>query len=216
MDTTQFSTIVIDCDGVLVNHCQGILGQINELQQNLPQEIPFQQSLIQQYLNHYYSLSSSLDENGFCASHCFTFQTIMSGIGIKTSWKKTFQFGRNMRYWPIYEDSYGALQYFKKFFRVFVRCDREPEDVARLIKNLGIEHSDIIIRDYNNQGLKNELLRKGEDIESCLLITTPRLAELTEFPNIQVIRRSTIFSHNDSGQRSLARLVFDHQDHLRS
>ncbi len=216
MDSTQFSTLIIDCDGVLVNHCQGILGKMNEIQQDLPQDIVFQQSLIQHYLNHYYSLSNSLDENGFCASHGFTFRKMMSEANIQTSWKKTFQFGRTIRSWPIYEDSYGALQYFKKFFRVYVRCDREPEDVYNLVENLGISHSKLIIRNHNNQGLKQHLRLKGENIESCLLITTPRLAELTEFPNIQIIRRTTIFSQKDSGQRSLARLVFDHQDHLRS
>ncbi len=216
MDSTQFSTLIIDCDGVLINHCQGILGKMNDIQQDLPQDIIFQQSLIQRYLNHYYSLSHSLDENGFCASHGFTFQKMMSEANIQTSWKKTFQFGRAIKDWPIYEDSYGALQYFRKFFRVFVRCDREPEDIEKLIKTLGINHTELLIRDYNNQELKNELLRKGENLESCLLITTPRLAELTEFPNIQVIRRATIFSHKDSGQRSLARLVFDHQEHLRN
>jgi len=216
MDSTQFSTIVIDCDGILVNHCQGILSRINELQQNLPQEMPRQESLIHRYLNHYYSLSSSLDENGFCASHCFTFQKVMSDASVKTSWKKTFQFGRTIRHWPVYEDSYGALQYFKKFFRVYIRCDREPEDIPFLIKSLGIEHSDIIIRSQYNHGLINELLKKGEQVENCLLLTTQRLSELTEFPNIQVIRRATIFSQTDSGQRSLARLVFDHQDYLRS
>jgi len=216
MDSTQFSTMVIDCDGVLVNHCQGILSKINELQQDLPQDMPLQESLIHQYLNQYYSLSSSLEENGFCASHCFTFQKVMSEANLKTSWKKTFQFGRTIRNWPVYEDSYGALQYFKKFFRVYIRCDREPEDVPFLVKSLGIEQSDLIIRSHNNQGLTNELLRKGVDIDSCLLLTTSRLAELTEFPNIQVIRRTTIFSQKNSDQRSLARLVFDHQDYLRS
>lgn len=216
MDSKRFGTIVIDCDGVLVNHCQGVLSKMNELQQELSQESQFQECLIHQYFNHYYSLSDTLDENGFCASHCFTYQKVMSNIKIKTTWKKTFQFGRTIRTWPIYEDAYGALQYFKKFFRIYIRCDRDPEDIPYLINNLGIEAADIIIRNHHNNGLISALDKKGEDIQHCLLLTTPRLAKLTNFPNVQVIRRATIFSHNDTNQRSLACLVFDHQTQLRN
>lgn len=216
MNITQFSTLVIDCDGILVNHCQGILTSIHNLQRNLPQDTKFKQAMLQFYLKHYYQLSERLEQNGFFASHCFAFQATMSNLHEDTSWKNTLSFGRTMSQWPIYEDSFGALQYFKKFFRVFIRCDREPEDIDYLIENLGITRNNLIIRTKDNGSLLEELKLRGENIDSCLLFTTPYLAQLTDFPNIQLFQRSKILNTNHYHHSSLAQQVFQHQNHLRS
>ncbi|CAM3655489.1 hypothetical protein VA7868_04129 [Vibrio aerogenes CECT 7868] len=216
MDITKYKTLIIDCDGILVNHFHGILTKLYELQQNLPQDISYQTNLIQRYLDHYYHLSDALDQNGFCASHCFTFQSLMKQDQQNQDWRMTFRFGRTIKHWPLYEDAYGALHYLKKFFRVFIRCDREPEDIPYLIENLGITQKDLIIRGSQANDLHNVLATQGHDIESALLLTTPHLAHMTSFPNTRVIHRYRIPSSDQPTGESLADLVIEHQNILRN
>ncbi|SHO55976.1 HAD family hydrolase [Vibrio quintilis] len=216
MDITQYKTLVIDCDGVLINHFHGILTKLYELQQDLPQNISYQEFLIQSYLDHYYDLSDSLSQNGFCASHCFTFQALMQRYKLNQDWKRTFRFGRTIKHWPLYEDAYGALHYLKKFFRVLIRCDREPEDIPYLIENLGINQEDLIIRGSEESDLSTTLSSQGNEVGSTLLLTTPHLAKITAFPNTKVIRRYPVSSSDHGSAESLADLVIEHQNILRS
>ncbi|MDC0610257.1 hypothetical protein OAP63_05945 [Vibrio sp.] len=216
MDITTFDTLIIDCDGILVNHYQGILNKIYELQKNLPQDIPYQESVIHQYLKHYYNLSDSIYENGFCVTHCFSFQTLMNELKATSNWKHTFQFGRAVNQWPMYEDAYGALHYLKKFYRVLIRCDREPEDIPQIIKSLAITEHELIIREHFDSDLSNTIRSLGLNTHTTLLLTTPHLAELTQFPNTRVIHRSAVFLPENANRESLAKFVLEHQTALRS
>jgi hypothetical protein len=216
MNITDFETIVIECDGILINHYQGILNKIYELQQNLPQNIPFKKSLIQDYIDHYHNQSQSLDDNGFCALHCFTYQTLMKQNQVAFNWKRTFQFGRAMKHWPMYEDAYGALHYLKKFFNVLIRCDREPEDIPNIINNLKISEQDLIIRSEQKDGLSDALSLRGLNSASTLLITTPDIAKINAFPNTRVVRRHQFKPEPDAQNESLADLVLEHQNLIRN
>ncbi|MCE0494968.1 hypothetical protein [Vibrio salinus] len=216
MDITNFKTIIIECDGILINHYQGILNKIYELQQNLPQNIPFKKSLIRDYMEHYHNKSDSLTDNGFCALHCFTFQALMEQNQISFNWKRTFQFGRAMKHWPLYEDAYGALHYLKKFFKILIRCDREPEDIPYIINDLDIQSNDLIIRNDKEDGLIDELKFREIDVSSCLLITTPDIAKTNPFPNTKIIHRNQFKQNSDSHGDTLASLVVEHQNAIRN
>lgn len=216
MDITKFTTIIIDCDGILVNHYKGILSKIYDLEQDLPQDIPSQEAIINQYLNHYYGLSESLLSNGFPASHGFAYQSIMKEHNRQSTWRKTFQFGRAMTKWPLYEDAYGALHYLKKFFNIFIRLDMETEDLPHIIKSLEMNREDLIIRGHKTGELLNTLEGKGEVIDDCLLLTTPNLAEVTQFPNVRILHRSPLCTPGTSSTESLANLVIEHQNTIRN
>ncbi|CAG8999744.1 MAG: hypothetical protein CENE_01723 [Candidatus Celerinatantimonas neptuna] len=212
MDITQYDTIVIDCDGILINHAQGILTNIYELQQDLPQNIAYRNDLIQRYFEHYYGLSDSISENGFCASHCFAFQQVMKHLSVRTNWREALRFARSVNDWPVFEDAYGALHYLRKFFHVLVRCDREPEDVPSIVDKFNINHRDIIIRTPGEDAIKSAIVRLGQSADTCLHLTSPFLAPLSSFENIQIIRRNDPAYESDD---SLARVVMEHQSHLR-
>lgn len=216
MDIVNYETIVIECDGILVNHYQGILNKIYELQQNLPQNIPFKRSLIQTYLDYYHNQSGSVEEYGFCALHCFSFQALMESYHFDVNWRRTFQFGRAMKHWPLFEDAYGALHYFKKFFHVLLRCDREPEDIHHIINKLGISKQALIVRNETKNGLADELNSRGINIETTLLITTADIAENCHFPNTKIIHRSNFKEEISSKNESLASLVVQHQNTIRN
>jgi 2-haloacid dehalogenase len=241
MDITNFKAIIIDCDGILVNHHQGILTKIFDLQQNLPQDIPSQRKLLQHYLDHYYSLSPELNKNGFAATHCFAYQKLMEndllmGNGqpiesdhfmksdqfienyqIEFTWKKAFRFVRSVSDWPNYEDAFGALQYLKKFFRVFVRCDRDREDIPSLLERLNLAENDVIPRSPNENQLKQFLDDQSIDPQSCLALTTPYLLSYTQLPHVKVLQRQTTGDNYEKAHadQTLASLVIAHQEKLR-
>ncbi|MGP8305260.1 hypothetical protein [Vibrio sp. YIC-376] len=216
MDITKFTTIIIDCDGILVNHYKGILRKIYDLDQDLPQDIPSQKTIIKQYLDYYYGLSESLVSNGFLASHGFAYQFIMKELNRQYNWRKTFQFGRAMTRWPLYEDAYGALHYLKKFFKVFIRLDIEPEDLPHILKSLELNKEELIIRGQETSALSKILEEKGESIDDCLLLTTTSLAEVTQFPNVRILHRSPLYAPDTTKTESLASLVIEHQNTIRS
>lgn len=213
MDITQYDTIVMDCDGILINHAQGILANMYELQQDLPQNIADRHDLIQRYLDYYYGLSDSICENGFCASNCFTFQQVMKQLDVRVNWREALRFARSVNDWPLFEDAYGALHYLRKFFHVLVRCDRDPEDVSHLVEKLHINHRDIIVRMPPSHSLNAALVSRGYDADTCLHLTSPFLAALSSFENTQVIRRNDPSYGSDD---SLASVVMSHQNCLRN
>ncbi|MEI8634777.1 hypothetical protein P4S72_27450 [Vibrio sp. PP-XX7] len=132
MRLTDYRVLLIDCDGVLIDHHGGIGSHLSVLQQNLPHKMKPQQACLAQYDAHVEALNPSLPELGFSALHCFAYQQFMQAQGTPVNWKESLHFARSIVDWPQYEDAFGALRYLRKFYNIIVRCDREPEDLPPL------------------------------------------------------------------------------------
>ena len=210
MSDRQIQLVILDCDGVLINHHQGFLLNLYKLRQDMPQDILSQQKAINHYDERYVHYLRQLPELGFCAIQCFCFADVLTHFGLQAQWREMLHFARSIGKWPKFEDAFGALHYLKKFYRVMVRCDREKEDVEYLKQKFQLSPNDILLRDSEPDQIQRHLRSLGLTDDQAVVVTNPINAQTLTFPHVRVLSRA-----GSSTKESLATLIFEHQENLR-
>ncbi|MZI94953.1 hypothetical protein F9817_17385 [Vibrio sp. CAIM 722] len=210
MKKKELEVLILDCDGVLINHHQGFLTNLYNLRQDLPQNSVTRRAAITAFETAYAKYIERLPELGFSAIQCFCFAEVLEHFSRETNWREMLHYSRSIGKWPDYEDAYGALHYLKKFYRVVVRCDREMEDIEFIKKRFGIEKNDILLRDMEPDQIQRFLRSIGLTDEQGLVVTNPQNAQRLSFPYIREISRAF-----DGSKESLVSLIVEHQRKLR-
>ncbi|PPC74286.1 2-haloalkanoic acid dehalogenase [Pokkaliibacter plantistimulans] len=219
MHLTDYQALLIDCDGVLIDHESGIWSALQQFQQNLPHDALNRQQLMSDYHRTLNELMPRLSELGFTGCLCFAYRQLMESHGYQPSWRESLRFARAVVNWPLFEDAPGALLYLRKFYRVLVRCDRETEDVPSLCERLGVSAKEVIIRGETPEEEKRQLAERGVYPDHLLLVTNACLAAKNSYPAICLLQRPGSLMKKQPKTKlrisSLAELVFQHQESLR-
>ena len=143
MELTDYRTLLIDCDDVLVDRDSGIWAALQTLLALLPQP-PDKNEVLSLFRQITQALAPRFDELGVGGSLCFAHRQLAQQLGLDASCEEGMAFARSACDWPLFEDAPGALLYLRKFYRVLVYGDRDSADRDVLCQRLGIASVDLL------------------------------------------------------------------------
>ena len=143
MGLTEYRALLIDCDEVLVDRDSGVWAALQPLLDSRGGQVQ-KQAVLAEYNAVVAALYPRFAELGFSGVLCFAHRQLAQSWGLQASWEEGMSFARSAGNWSLFEDAPGAMLYLRKFYRLWVRGDRDAEDRAALCERLGIALEDFI------------------------------------------------------------------------
>ncbi len=167
MGLTDYRTLLIDCDGGLVDRDSGVLVALQPLLDSRGGPPPPREQVLAEFNAVTASLAPRFAELGFSGVLCFAHRQLAERWGLHASWEEGMSFARSAGNWSLFEDAPGAMLYLRKFYRLRVRGDRDAEDRGVLCERLGIEAEHFISEGDAEQWLD----RQGAQVQPVLHVT---------------------------------------------
>ena len=143
MRLTEYDTLLIDCDEVLVDRDSGVWTALQPLLDNRADALEKEQ-VLSVYKQVIQSLYPRFDELGFSGLLCFALMQTAERLGIKANWEEGMTFARSVPNWSLFEDAPGAMLYLHKFYHLLVCVDRDIEDRGVLCERLGLAPENLL------------------------------------------------------------------------
>ncbi|WP_052365052.1 hypothetical protein [Halotalea alkalilenta] len=135
MRLTDYQTLCIDAHGVLIDRDSAILRGLSPLLEQL-EDPPPPSRVIADYVE---ALTSVADEEmDSVSAHCFVHRTLADRWALSPSWQQSIEFASRLGVGSLYEDSPGALQYLRKFYRLRVVTTLDAAEFAAFDQRLGL------------------------------------------------------------------------------
>ncbi len=168
MGLTDYRTLLIDCDEVLVDRDSGVWAALQPLLESRGGQ-PNREQVLAEYNQVVAALYPRFAELGFSGVLCFAHRQLAESWGLHASWEEGMSFARSAGNWSLFEDAPGAMLYLRKFYRLRVRGDRDAEDRSVLCERLGIAPEDFISLADDPQWLSAQ----AEEAQPVLHVTGP-------------------------------------------
>ncbi|PMV22752.1 MULTISPECIES: 2-haloalkanoic acid dehalogenase [unclassified Pseudomonas] len=213
MGLTDYRTLLIDCDEVLVDRDSGVWAALQPLLDNRGGQ-PSREQVLTEFNAMVASLYPRFAELGFSGVLCFAHRQLAESWDLQASWEEGMSFARSASNWSLFEDSPGAMLYLRKFYCLLVRGDRDAEDRSGLCERLGIAPEDFISLAEDPQWLS----RQGVDELPILHVTRPSVGAQVALDRCLIGRnraRQPSPCAADYCISSMADLVAQHQLSLR-
>src|ERR1700712_1387092 len=217
MGLTDYRTLLIDCDGVLVDRDSGVWGALQPLLANRPGAHDKDQ-ILNEYSDVIGSLYPRFDQLGFSGLLCFALRQLAERWGVKASWEDGMTFARSVPNWAVFEDAPGAMLYLRKFYQLVVCVDRDLEDRSVLCERLGLAPENLLSLAGSPLDRTHWLTEMDIDPADTLLLSRPPAQRLAS-GGLCLIRRARAEHRQpclaDVCINSMADLVRQHQLSLR-
>lgn len=213
MGLTEYRTLLIDCDEVLVDRDSGVWAALQPLLDSRGGQ-PSRDEVLAEFNTVVTGLYARFAELGFSGVLCFAHRQLAETWGLHASWEEGMSFARSAGNWSLFEDAPGAMLYLRKFYRLLVRGDRDAEDRGLLGERLGIAPEDFISLSEGPQWLTEQ----DEPLEPILHVTRPSVGRYAALDRCLIGRHRARQPSPCAAQyciNSMADLVAQHQLSLR-
>lgn len=143
MRLTQFRVLSFDCYGTLIDWETGMIEALKPLTSAVGRPL---------------SRNEILEAHAFCESTQqrqtpakvyrdllpIVYKRLAERWGVSVSHEECVAYGRSVGKWPAFEDSAGALQYLKKFYKLVILSNVDNESFSHSRKRLQVEFDAVI------------------------------------------------------------------------
>ncbi|WP_397459438.1 2-haloalkanoic acid dehalogenase [Pseudomonas asplenii] len=213
MGLTDYRTLLIDCDEVLVDRDSGVWAALQPLLDSRGGQASREQVLAE-YSTVIAALYPRFAELGLSGVLCFAHRQLAERWGVHASWEEGMSFARSAGNWSLFEDAPGAMLYLRKFYRLLVRGDRDAQDRSVLCERLGIAPEDFISLAEDPQWLNTQ----ASDLQPVLHVTRSSVGVIGSLDRCLIGRQQARQPSPCEAQyciNSMADLVAQHQLSLR-
>jgi 2-haloalkanoic acid dehalogenase type II len=243
MSLTSFKVLSFDCYGTLIDWESGIVEGLKPLTDRVDRTLT-RNEILEAHAFHESNQQDRTPTKLYRDLLPIVYKRLAEDWGVSVTHEECVAYGRSIRNWPAFEDSAGALQYLKKFYKLVILSNVDNESFAFSNKRLQVEFDAIITAedvgaykpsDKNfeymierlGRGLAGEAIRKEDILHTAeSLFHDHKPANRFGLASCWIYRR-----HNDEGFgatmnpgetprydfrfTSMAELAKAHQDQLR-
>lgn len=138
MKLNDFKVLTFDVYGTLIDWEGGMIEGLRPLTSKLGQELSRDKIL---ETHAYYESTQQLLTPAMPYSRLLAtvYRRMAEEFGVSVSWEECEIYGQSVQNWPAFEDSAGALQYLKKYFKLCVLSNVDCRSFAHSNKRLEVE-----------------------------------------------------------------------------
>ncbi len=138
MELSSFKVLTFDVYGTLIDWESGMIAGLAPLTQRLDRPLD-RDRILETHAYHESTQQAWTPAMPYERLLATVYRRLAEEWGLAVSWAECEEYGRSVRNWPAFEDSAGALQYLKKYYRLAVLSNVDPRSFAHSNDRLQVD-----------------------------------------------------------------------------
>src|SRR5713226_6889798 len=135
---TDFDALTFDCYGTLIDWESGMVEALKGLTGRVPCQVTRDQ-ILQAHARHESSQQHYTPAKRYRDLLPIVYKRLAEEWGVHVTHEDCIEYGRSVGNWPAFEDSPGALQYLKKYFKLVILSNVDNESFQASNRKLRVE-----------------------------------------------------------------------------
>jgi len=123
---TDFDALTFDCYGTLIDWETGMVEALKRLTERVQRPLTRDQ-VLEAHARHESSQQLYTPTKIYRDLLAIVYKRLAEEWGVHASHEECVEYGRSIRNWPAFQDSPGALQYLKKYFKLVILSNVDNE-----------------------------------------------------------------------------------------
>jgi 2-haloacid dehalogenase len=135
---TDFDALTFDCYGTLIDWESGMVEALKGLTGRVPRQLTRDQ-ILEAHARHESSQQYYTPARRYRDLLPIVYKRLAEEWGVHVTHEDCIEYGRSVGSWPAFEDSSGALQYLKKYFKLVILSNVDNESFQASNRKLQVE-----------------------------------------------------------------------------
>jgi 2-haloacid dehalogenase len=138
MQLTEFKALTFDCYGTLIDWESGMIKALEPLTRQVERDIT-RNEILEAHARHESSQQRYTPAKIYRDLLPIVYKRLAEEWGATATLEACVTYGRSVENWPAFEDSAGALQYLKKYFKLVILSNVDNESFMHSNRRLQVE-----------------------------------------------------------------------------
>lgn len=138
MRLTDFKVLTFDCYGTLIDWESGMVEALKPLTGKVSRPLTRNQ-ILEAHARHESSQQLQTPTKLYRDLLAIVYKRLAEEWGVTVSYEECAAYGRSVRDWPAFEDTAGALQYLKKYYKLVILSNVDNETFSYSNKRLQVD-----------------------------------------------------------------------------
>ncbi|ATR19055.1 2-haloacid halidohydrolase IVa (plasmid) [Roseomonas mucosa] len=143
MRLTDFKVLTFDCYGTLIDWESGMIEGLRPLTEKVGRPLG-RNEILEAHAFHESTQQIQTPARPYAELLPIVYKRLAEQWGVPVTLEECLAYGRSVGNWPAFEDSPGALQYLKKFYKLVILSNVDNASFAASNKRLQVEFDAII------------------------------------------------------------------------
>jgi 2-haloacid dehalogenase len=143
MSLTSFKVLTFDCYGTLIDWESGMIEGLKPLTERVGRSLT-RNEILEAHAFHESNQQVRTPTKLYRDLLPIVYKRLAEEWGVSVTHEECVAYGRSIRNWPAFEDSAGALQYLKRFYKLVILSNVDNESFSFSNKRLQVEFDAII------------------------------------------------------------------------
>ncbi|QDJ11629.1 2-haloacid halidohydrolase IVa (plasmid) [Roseomonas mucosa] len=143
MRLTDFKVLTFDCYGTLIDWESGMIEGLRPLTEKVGRPLG-RNEILEAHAFHESTQQIQTPARPYAELLPIVYKRLAEQWGVPVTLEECLAYGRSIGNWPAFEDSPGALQYLKKFYKLVILSNVDNASFAASNKRLQVEFDAII------------------------------------------------------------------------
>jgi 2-haloacid dehalogenase len=138
MRLTDFKVLTFDCYGTLIDWESGMVEALKPLTSKVPRPLA-RNDILEAHARHESSQQLQTPTKLYRDLLAVVYKRLAEEWGVPVSYEECAAYGRSVRDWPAFEDTAGALQYLKKYYKLVILSNVDNESFSYSNRRLQVD-----------------------------------------------------------------------------
>jgi 2-haloacid dehalogenase len=138
MRLTDFKVLTFDCYGTLIDWETGMVEALKPLTSKVSRPLTRNQ-ILEAHARHESSQQLQTPTKRYRDLLAIVYKRLAEEWGVVASYEECATYGRSVGNWPAFEDTAGALQYLKKYYKLVILSNVDNESFSHSNKRLQVD-----------------------------------------------------------------------------
>ncbi|HWX47501.1 MAG TPA: haloacid dehalogenase type II [Roseomonas sp.] len=143
MRLTDFKVLTFDCYGTLIDWESGMVEALRPLTEKVRRKLT-RNEILEAHAFHESTQQAQTPTRPYRDLLAIVYKRLAEQWGVPVSQDECVVYGQSVGNWPAFEDSPGALQYLKKFYKLVILSNVDNQSFAASNKRLQVEFDAIV------------------------------------------------------------------------
>ncbi len=138
MRLTDFKMLTFDCYGTLIDWESGMVEALRPLTTKVRRSLR-RNDILEAHARHESAQQLATPAMPYRNLLAVVHKRLAEEWGVPVAWEDCVAYGRSVKDWPAFEDSPGALQYLKKYYKLAILSNVDNESFAASHRKLQVD-----------------------------------------------------------------------------
>jgi putative hydrolase of the HAD superfamily len=135
---TDYKVLTFDCYGTLIDWESGMIEALRPLTAKVRRGLR-RNDILEAHARHETAQQRATPAMPYRNLLAVVYKRLAEEWGVAAAWEDCVAYGRSVKDWPAFEDSAGALQYLKKYYKLAILSNVDNESFAASHRKLRVD-----------------------------------------------------------------------------